>query len=99
MSAERTEQILSVIASALDELKASCRVRSVSVFGSVARGESTSDSDVDVLVDFEDGADLFDLMAVANILEERLGRKVDVVSRNGLREPIRAQIENEARPV
>jgi predicted nucleotidyltransferase len=99
MSAQKTKQILDKIASVLDELKARHKVRSISVFGSVARGESTPDSDVDVLVDFESGADLFDLIAVGNLLEDHLGRKVDVVSRKGLRESLIDRIEQEARPI
>ncbi|AKU15060.1 helix-turn-helix domain-containing protein [Luteipulveratus mongoliensis] len=51
----------------------------VKVFGSIARGEDRPDSDVDLLVEFESGADLFDVMALEVDLTELLGCPVDVV--------------------
>lgn len=59
--------------------------RSVSLFGSVARGEESISSDIDFLVEFERGSDLFDLMRVQDELVELLGVKVDVVSAGGLK--------------
>jgi predicted nucleotidyltransferase len=59
-------------------------VQRVSVFGSFARGEETESSDIDLLVDMEEGRSLFDLISFKLDLEELLGREVDVVSRNGL---------------
>lgn len=56
----------------------------IRVFGSVARGESTSDSDVDLLVDMEPGRSLFDLAGLWKELESVLKRRVDVVSAGGL---------------
>lgn len=60
------------------------RGRSVALFGSVARGEETPDSDLDFLVEFAAGASLFDLVRIEMDLEELLGRPVDVVSVGGL---------------
>jgi len=51
----------------------------VRVFGSVARGDATSKSDVDIMIDLEAGRTLFDLSGLILDLEEILGRKVDVV--------------------
>ena len=59
-------------------------VQRVSLFGSLARGEATESSDVDLLIDMEEGRTLFDLIAFKLAVEERLGCQVDVVSRNGL---------------
>ena len=61
-------------------------------FGSYARGEAGADSDVDVLVDFREGATLFDLAGLGDFLEEKLQKKVDVVSQRGVREEIRESI-------
>lgn len=88
--------LIESLSSLTPELRSKCKVQSISVFGSIVRGEATPDSDIDILVDFKQGADLLDLMAVGNILEERLGRKVDVVSRNGLRKELKDRIEKEA---
>jgi len=57
----------------------------VKVFGSTAKGMSTENSDVDFLVKLNDNASLFDLVEIKIELEELLGKKVDVVSENGLK--------------
>ena len=62
------------------------RARSVSVFGSVARGDDGPGSDIDFLVEFEPGASLLDLMAIQDDLEALLGCSVDVVSAGGLKD-------------
>lgn len=51
------------------------KVREIGVFGSVVRGEQSKESDIDVLVDFQEDADLLDLVGLGLFLEERLGRK------------------------
>lgn len=70
--------------------------RDVRIFGSVARDESTADSDLDVLVTMEPGRTLFDLIALEQDLEQLLGRPVDVVSDAGLSPYLRAQIVTDA---
>lgn len=60
------------------------RIESVSVFGSVARGAETAESDIDVLVTPREGASLFDLAQFAADLELLTDRSVDVVSSHGL---------------
>jgi predicted nucleotidyltransferase len=67
-------------------------IRSVQVFGSVAHGTETPLSDIDVLVDPEDNAGLFDLAQFAIDLEQLMGRPVDVVSRRSLDETSDAEI-------
>ncbi len=60
--------------------------RSVSLFGSAARGDDQADSDFDFLVEFEPGSSLFDLMDLQEALEELLHAPVDVVSVGGLKD-------------
>lgn len=62
----------------------------VRLFGSVARGEDGPDSDIDLLVDFDQGSSLFDLIRMSRELEALLGRAVDVVSAGGLKSRDRA---------
>ena len=69
------------------------------VFGSVARGEADADSDIDFLVDLEQGRSLFDLGGLLMDLQELLGRKVDVVTEKGLHWYIRERVCGEARAV
>jgi len=77
------------------------RVRELSVFGSAARGEMRADSDVDLLVEFLPDAkvDLFDYSGLMLELTELVGRKVDLVSKTGLKPLIRDSVLKEARAV
>ncbi|HAA30736.1 MAG TPA: nucleotidyltransferase [Cyanobacteria bacterium UBA8553] len=68
----------------------------VRIFGSVARGEADSSSDVDFLVDLEPGRSLFDLGGLLMDLQELLNCQVDVVTEKGLRERIRERVLKEA---
>jgi uncharacterized protein len=74
---------------------------SLALFGSVVRGALRPDSDIDVLIDVAPDArfSLIDLVSVKDFLEERLGRKVDVVTREGLDPGIRDRVLREAEAV
>lgn len=69
------------------------------IFGSVARGESGPESDIDLLIKMEDGRSLLDLSALVLDLKELLGVKVDVVSEDGLYWLLRRRILKEAKPL
>jgi predicted nucleotidyltransferase len=71
----------------------------VRIFGSVARGEDDDQSDVDFLVDLEEGRNLLDLGGLLMDLRDLLGRDVDVVTPDGLRVRIRDRVLREAVPV
>lgn len=71
-------------------------VRSVRVFGSVARGTDAEGSDLDLLVEFEPGRDLFDLIELKDELEKVSGRSVDVVTERSLSPHIREKVLREA---
>ena len=94
----------------LDELRVSRRhdilriaaahgARNIRVFGSVARGDNSPESDVDFLVDLEPGRTLFDLSALLLDLEAVLNTSVDVVTERGLRDRIRPRVLAEAVPL
>ena len=70
--------------------------RNVRVFGSVARGEADRDSDVDFLVEMEQGRSLFDLGGFLMDLQDLLDCRVDVVTEKGLKERIRDRVLHEA---
>lgn len=74
-------------------------VRSLRVFGSVARGEARPDSDVDFLIELEPGRTLLDLGALQMDLQDLLGRKVDVVEPDALHCYIRDRVLQEAVPL
>ena len=71
----------------------------VRIFGSVARGEATENSDVDLLVELEQGRSLLDQAGLMVELEDLLGRKVDVVTEQGLYWLLRRRILKEAQPL
>ena len=56
------------------------------IFGSYTRSDFHADGDLDLLVDFDDGADLMDHVNLQRFLEDRLACKIDVVSRRSPRE-------------
>jgi uncharacterized protein len=74
-------------------------VRDLAVFGSVARGEASDASDLDVLVDFVGKATFDGYTGLKLFLEDSLGVKVDLVTRAALKPRLRARIEAEARRV
>jgi len=74
-------------------------VASLSLFGSVARGEERDDSDVDILVAFNGPATFDQYIDLKLLLEDVLGRRVDLVTERGLREALRPTVERELRRV
>lgn len=73
--------------------------RSVAVFGSVARGDETPNSDIDLLVELEPGTRPFAILTLGAELEEALGVKVDVGTPDSLRERLRDEVLAEAIPL
>ena len=71
----------------------------IRMFGSVVRGEEGENSDLDLLVKFESGRSLLDLIGLKQDLEELLGRKVDIVSEGGVSPYLRDRIFQEAIPL
>lgn len=69
-------------------------VRTLGLFGSVVRGDFSSASDIDILVDFNQpiGIEFVDL---ADFIENRLQRKVDLISKNGIKNKYFKAIERE----
>ena len=72
------------------------KIRELALFGSVLREDFTSNSDVDMLIDFEPGADemltLLDLAGMQQELSNLLQRQVDLVLRDGLKPLIKDEI-------
>lgn len=87
----------------VERLDAVCRKYGISVllvFGSVARGEATPSSDVDLLYDLRPGARLgWEIEDLSDALAEIFGRPVDLVSRTALHPMLRSAVLAEARPV
>lgn len=66
------------------------------VFGSYARNEENSESDIDILVELEDGKTLADMAELKNDLEKKLERDVDILTYDSVHPEIREKIFSEA---
>lgn len=71
-------------------------VKSLAIFGSVARNEAQPDSDIDVLVEFSEPVGMFHFMRVKRQLELLLGIEVDLATPDIIRESMRPQVLSEA---
>jgi len=74
-------------------------VKTIYLFGSMAKDEASEASDVDFLVELEQGRDLFDLGELLMDLQALLQRKVDLVTKNSLHPRLYSQVLNEALPL
>lgn len=79
----------------LPELKRNYKVNEIGLFGSVVRNEYKAGSNIDFLVEFEKGADLFDLSALGIFLEDEFGSKVDIISKRAVRDELKSRIFSE----
>ena len=69
------------------------------LFGSAARGDDREDSDVDILVDFQPGTSIIDIIGIQRELEDLLGVPVDLVPSNGLKERVRSGAASDLLPL
>lgn len=96
VSQKRTYNMkLSAEFSKIREYLATQPVSKAWVFGSFARGEASLDSDIDILVDFDEGVGLFKYSSILTELEDLLQRSVDLVSSNSLFPWIRESVNND----
>jgi uncharacterized protein len=70
----------------------------LAVFGSVARGDNTAESDVDLMGDFDrtKGLNLFDMVGLESLLTEIVGSRVELFDRKMLKQPVKLRAEREA---
>ena len=70
-------------------------IKRAGIFGSVAKGNATSQSDIDILVSFAETIDLFTLVRMHRELEELLHRKVDIVTEKSLHPSFKPYVERD----
>ncbi len=83
----------------LSDLRERYGVQSFALFGSYARGEHDPDSDIDVLVSFDDPPGLLAFIDLEDELSDLLGRPVDLVVKNSLKPRIGERVKREAEPI
>jgi predicted nucleotidyltransferase len=86
---------LKIIAAHQTDL-AKFKVKSLAIFGSVARDEARPDSDIDLLVEFSEPVGLFEFIALKEYLEGLLNARVDLATEPALKKQMKAQILKEA---
>ncbi|HEY5220867.1 MAG TPA: nucleotidyltransferase family protein [Candidatus Paceibacterota bacterium] len=71
-------------------------VKEIGIFGSVARGEQTAVSDVDVLVEFSEPVGFFTFLDLESFLSKTFGKKVDLATKRALKPAVKDQILKDA---
>ena len=78
----------------MDELKQDYNVASLALFGSYVRGDQTPESDVDILVEFSGPVGMFQFMGLERALSNIVARKVDLVSKKGMKPMIYEMVKD-----
>ena len=86
---------LATINNNIGQLKKEYFVKKVGIFGSVAKGKSTKKSDIDVLVEFNKPVGFFKFIKLENFLKRKLKRKVDLITKNGIKPILKKTILKE----
>ena len=94
-----TRQTLQQKRGAILEIARRYGASDVRIFGSIARGDATEASDVDLIVRFEPGRTLLDHGGLVMDLRDLLGRRVDVIDEDGMRPRFRQYVMAEAVPL
>jgi predicted nucleotidyltransferase len=89
------EEIKNILVVHKGRLKERFGIKEIGIFGSYVRGEQTEKSDVDILVDFYELSDVFDLLRLERSLRRLLRCKVDVVRKQAIRKELRDRILSE----
>ena len=89
------QEIRDILSRHKKELKRKYKLRKIGIFGSYVRGEQREDSDVDILVDFDELPDLLKFVNLEHYLEELLQLKVDLVRRQALRKELKERVLGE----
>jgi uncharacterized protein len=90
------DEILGVLRAGLPDLRQRWPIRSLALFGSMARGEASAASDIDILVEFERLVGLSAFIALEASIAGLVGRRVDLVSRAALKPHIGRRVLAEA---
>ena len=93
------KEIIAILSTNLDSIRAEYSVDELGVFGSVARDEQSTTSDIDILVDFSKAVGMIKFLRLETTLQNLLGAKVDLVTRGALKKHIGQRILAEVKHV
>lgn len=91
---QRFENIREELAAEKSRLETEYQVSKLGIFGSYVRDEQTEDSDLDILVEFDEPISLLDLVRLENELSEYLGLEVDLVTKTSLKPRIQSHVDS-----
>ena len=89
------EQVLKALRLLKDEIGSRFKVREMYLFGSFIRDERNHTSDVDLIVELHESADLIDLVSLGQFLEAHLKRRVDLGTKRSLRREMKEHVFKE----
>ena len=89
------EEIERILAEHKEELYQKYKIKEIGIFGSFVRGEESKESDVDIVVEFEEVPGLIKFIEIEEYLSKLLGRKVDLVRKPAIREELKDKILKE----
>ena len=92
---KKLKDIQKILKETKEELRKRYKIREIGIFGSYARKEQKRGSDIDILVKFDKGASLFDLVGAEIFLQKKTGKKIDMVSERALRKELKPVIMKE----
>jgi len=94
-----SEEIFSQLSGLKKELAKKYSVKKIGIFGSFARDDANERSDVDILVEYNESPGFFEFIELEDYLKEKLGRNVDLATKNALKPTIRKRVLSEIRYV
>jgi predicted nucleotidyltransferase len=94
-----TSRFISILRQHLPEISRKYKVSYLGIFGSYVRGEQEPESDLDILVEFEEAPSFFEYIRLEDYLSEILGVKVDLVMKSALKPAIGKRILEEVATV
>lgn len=93
---QTADSILHVLSHHKGELMSRFKIKDIALFGSYVRGQQASNSDIDILVEFDEAPSIFEFVRIENYLGELLNGKVDLVMKSALKPNLARQILSEA---
>ena len=96
---KKLEEIKSILIGQKETLRQNYNIKSISIFGSYAKGKQKPTSDIDILVEFEKPISLLKFIELENYLSNILGIKVDLVVKKALKPHIKEYVLKEEIPL
>ena len=93
------EQIKKIVTEVIQNSPNQSNIKSIALFGSFLHGDQTIDSDVDLLVDLKESTGFFKLMEIQNMIEDGIGRPVQLLTKNSISRYFRTEVLREAEKI